>query len=92
MKLKEIQDQIAAEFGLSKAQAGRITTSLVAKITESLATDGKFRLSNIGMLKVKERNARTCRNPKTNAPISVPKRKVATFTPSKALKQYLNKK
>lgn len=91
MKLKEIQDQIAEEFGMSKAQAERITKSLLTKVTASLTEDGKFRLGALGMLKVKERQARTCHNPKTKEAISVPKRKVPTFTPSKALKQAVNK-
>jgi nucleoid DNA-binding protein len=90
MKLKEIQDEIAAEFGMSKAKSGRVITRLIARIAESLDTDGKFRLSSLGILKVKARKARTCRNPKTGLPINVPARLVVTYTQSKAIKEFLN--
>jgi DNA-binding protein HU-beta len=39
-----------------------------------------------GTFKTASRKARTARNPQTGATIKIPKRRVARFTPGKALK------
>ena len=39
-----------------------------------------------GSFKTTSRKARTARNPQTGEPVKIPKRRVARFTPGKALK------
>jgi DNA-binding protein HU-beta len=44
-------------------------------------------LTGFGAFKVVERRARTGRNPKTGAPITIPARRAVTFAPGKNLRK-----
>lgn len=90
MKLEQIKDKIAENSKISKAAAGRALDLLITEITNELVTSGRFRLGKLGVLKVKQRNARTCRSPQTGADIHVPARKAPTFTASRVLKDAVN--
>ncbi|HWG38680.1 MAG TPA: HU family DNA-binding protein, partial [Terriglobales bacterium] len=43
-----------------------------------------------GSFRIRQRDARMGRNPKTGAPVAVPARKVAYFKPSKELRDGIN--
>jgi len=54
---------------------------------ESLSKGETLELRNFGVFKVKERKARTGRNPRTGETVSVPPKKVVTFKPGLVMKQ-----
>jgi DNA-binding protein HU-beta len=60
---------------------------IFAAITESIQKGGIVRLIGFGTFAVKQRQARTARNPRTGEAIQVPAKHVIRFSPGKALKE-----
>ncbi len=83
---------IAKDADITKSEAAAAVDSLVNHIEKSLKKGDKVTLVGFGSFSVSRRAGRTGRNPKTGAPIKIPAKKVAKFTPGKALKDALNKK
>jgi DNA-binding protein HU-beta len=86
----ELIDAIAASADLPKASAGRALDAVVDAITDALKSNDSVSLVGFGTFTVKERAARTGRNPKTGAPIHIAAAKVPSFKAGKALKDAVN--
>jgi len=74
----------------TKKEAGEILDAVASAIQEGLAIDGDVHLPSIGKFVVKERAARTGRNPATGATVEIPASVGIGFKPAKQLKDYLN--
>lgn len=90
MNKSELIDAVAEAADLSKASAGRALDAVVDAITESLQEGDSVALVGFGTFQVKERAARTGRNPQTGESIEIKAAKVPSFKPGKALKDALN--
>ncbi len=90
MNKSELIDAIAASADLSKASAGRALDAAVEAITNALKSDDSVSLVGFGTFSVKERAARTGRNPQTGAPIEIAAAKIPSFKAGKALKDACN--
>ncbi|MCB1683009.1 MAG: HU family DNA-binding protein [Pseudomonadales bacterium] len=86
----ELIDRIAESADISKASAGRALDAALEAITDSLKKADPVALVGFGTFTVRERAARTGRNPQTGAPIQISAAKVPAFKPGKALKDALN--
>lgn len=86
MNKSELIDAIAASADLSKAGAGRALDAMVDSITDSLKEGDQVTLIGFGTFSVKDRAARTGRNPQTGAEIKIAASKVPGFKAGKALK------
>jgi len=86
----ELIDAIAASADIPKAQAGRALDAVIEAVTEALKKDDQVALVGFGTFSVKERAARSGRNPQTGQPIDIPAAKIPTFKPGKALKDACN--
>ncbi|PVY75386.1 DNA-binding protein HU-beta [Tamilnaduibacter salinus] len=82
----ELIDEIAASADISKAGAGRALDAMVDSITGALKKGDQVTLIGFGTFSVKERAARTGRNPQTGQEIKIPASKVPNFKAGKALK------
>lgn len=60
---------------------------LAAIITRELKSGVVVPLPGLGKFKVKDRAARTGRNPQTGAEVKIPAKRVVRFSPSKELKE-----
>ncbi len=89
MKKADLIDAMAAVLD-NKAQAEAALSSLLGQIETALKNDQSVSLPGLGTFKVTARNARDGINPKTGEKIAIPARKVAKFTPAKALKEAIN--
>ena len=87
MTKKDIVLRIADETGIKQIDVKKIVQKTFDSIVDSLAKGEKVELRNFGVLKVKERRARTGRNPRTGQVVPVPPRKVAVFKPGLEMKQ-----
>ena len=74
------------DVDLSKSAAGAAVDSFIDGVTKALKKGDSITFVGFGTFKTSQRKARTARNPQTGAAIKVPKRRVARFTPGKALK------
>ena len=90
MNKSELIDAIAESADLSKAAAGRALDATVEAITNALKTDDSVSLVGFGTFSVKDRAARTGRNPQTGAPIEISAAKIPSFKAGKALKDACN--
>jgi DNA-binding protein HU-beta len=82
----DIVDSLANEHELSKRQAGEIVDLILDEITTALKQGEKVQLIPFGSFLVRERKARTGRNPQTGAVLKIAARKVPAFAPGKGLK------
>ena len=79
-----------AEAGLSKKDAGIALDAAIAAIGDALAKGESVQLVGFGTFSVKERAARTGRNPKTGEPLKIAASKVPGFKAGKGLKDAVN--
>ncbi|MBX9444576.1 nucleoid-associated protein HU-beta [Dickeya chrysanthemi] len=90
MNKSQLIDKIAADADISKAAAGRVLDAIIGSVTESLKAGDDVALVGFGTFSVRERAARTGRNPQTGNEISIPAAKVPGFRAGKALKDSVN--
>ena len=86
----ELIDAIAASAEIPKASAGRALDAVIASITGALKGGDSVALIGFGTFDVKERAARTGRNPQTGQPIEIKASRVPSFKAGKALKDAVN--
>jgi DNA-binding protein HU-beta len=86
----ELTDAIAADAGLSKADAGKALDATLNAVTDALKGGDSVSLVGFGTFQVKERAARSGRNPQTGATIQIAAAKVPGFKAGKALKDAVN--
>ncbi|MCP3674472.1 MAG: HU family DNA-binding protein [Gammaproteobacteria bacterium] len=91
MNKSELIDAIASEADISKASAGRALDSMLSSITGALSNGDSVSLVGFGTFSVKQRAARTGRNPQTGATIQIKAATVPGFKAGKALKEAVNK-
>ncbi len=90
MNKTELVAAVADVAGLSKADAGRAVDAVVEAITGALKSGDQVSLVGFGTFSVKERGARTGRNPRTGETINIPASKTPAFKAGKALKDAVN--
>ncbi|MFT5880954.1 MAG: nucleoid DNA-binding protein [Moritella sp.] len=89
MNKAQLIDCVAAEADISKAAAGRAIDAMIESVTETLANDESVTLVGFGTFSVRERAARTGRNPQTGAEIQIEASKLPGFKAGKLLKDAL---
>ncbi|WP_346839682.1 HU family DNA-binding protein [Microbulbifer sp. SAOS-129_SWC] len=90
MNKSELIEAIAASADIPKAAAGRALDAMVDSITGALKEGDQVALVGFGTFAVKERAARTGRNPRTGDPIEIAAAKIPNFKAGKALKDAVN--
>ena len=86
----QLIDSIAASADISKAAAGRALDALTDAITSALKDGDQVALVGFGTFAVRERAARSGRNPQTGETIQISAAKVPSFKAGKALKDACN--
>lgn len=90
MNKSELIEAIAASADLPKAAAGRALDAMVEAVTGALQEGDQVVLVGFGTFGVKDRAARTGRNPQTGEPIQIAAAKIPGFKAGKALKDAVN--
>ena len=90
MNKSELIDAVADSAGLSKADATKAVDAFASTVTGALKKGDQVTLVGFGTFTVRERAARTGRNPRTGASINIPASKVPGFKAGKALKDSVN--
>ena len=86
MNKTELVNAIAAKTGLSKKDSDVALAATVEAITEALKAGDKIALVGFGTFEVRERAARTGKNPATGETIEIAACKAPAFKAGKALK------
>ncbi len=90
MNKSELIEAVAASADIPKAAAGRAVDAMIDAVTGALKADDQVVLVGFGTFSVKDRAARTGRNPQTGAPIEIAAAKIPSFKAGKALKDAVN--
>ena len=90
MNKSELIDAVASAADLSKADASRAVDGVIAAVTEALKSGDQVTVVGFGTFLVRERGARTGRNPRTGETINISASKAPAFKAGKALKDAVN--
>jgi len=78
--------------GLTRNQTEIVVETVFESIKKALMNGEKIEIRGFGNFRLKNRNPRKARNPKTGESVEVPGKKVLYFKVGKALKEALNNK
>ncbi len=92
MNKSELIAKVAEKSGVTKKDAEKAVAGIFASIQEALVEGDKVQVIGFGTFEVKERAARTGRNPQSGEEITIPASKNPSFKPGKALKDAVNVK
>ena len=92
MNKTELIDAIAAEAGLTKADAKKAVEAFFSSVEKALKKGDKVAVVGFGSWSVAKKEARDARNPRTGAVIKVPAKKVVKFKAGTELSESVNKK
>lgn len=85
MTKHDLANQVAEVAQIDHRVADKAISALTAVIADQVAHEGAIRIHGLGQFKAVDRPARTARNPKTGAPVSVPAKRVVKFSATKGL-------
>lgn len=90
MNKTELINAISEKSGLTKKDSELAFVAMLDAVTETLVSGDKVQIVGFGTFEVRERSARTGRDPRTNATIEIPASKAPAFKVGKALKDAVN--
>ena len=91
MNKTELVEAVVAKTGGSKKDAEVTIKASFEAITEAMAKGDKVALIGFGNFEVRDRAARTGKNPQTGEEVKIAACKVPAFKAGKALKEAVNK-
>ena len=86
----ELITRLAAMAEMTKKDSETFLRAFIDAVTEALVQGDKVKISDLGTFEVRERSARTARNPRTGETVEVPASKAPSFKPGKTLKDAVN--
>jgi len=86
----DLVDSIHEKIGFSKKEAADMVELIFDTIKNALTDGDKIKISGFGNFVVREKRARTGRNPQTGQAIEISARRVLTFKPSQVLRTDVN--
>ena len=86
MTKTDLIEAVAASAGIKKDQASKAVNAVLGVVTDTLARGESVALTGFGTFLVRDRAARTVRNPTSGGKVDVPARRVPAFKPGKGLR------
>jgi len=90
MNKRYLADAVAYETGTARSRAMASVNLVFETIAEALREGADVRITGFGTFEVRQRTARTGRNPRTGEAVDIPAARVPAFKPSRALKDRIN--
>jgi integration host factor subunit beta len=90
MTKAELVEEVARAADLTKKDSEVIVEEVFKNIIQALNRGEKIELRGFGSFRVRRRDARRGRNPKTGEPVDIPAKRVPYFKPGKELKELIN--
>jgi DNA-binding protein HU-beta len=91
MNKQAIVEMVHEMIGGTKVQAESVVEGIISAIVSTLKKGDEVSIAGLGIFSVKDRAARTARNPKTGETVQVKATKVPKFRAAKALKDSVAK-
>lgn len=89
MTKAQLVEEVAGMTHLSKKHAEIVVNTVFESIVDSLRSGEKIELRGFGSFRIRSREARIGRNPKTGDRVDVPAKLIPYFKPGKELKELL---
>ena len=89
MTKRELVIDVAERLGYTQNEVSAVVQAALDAIVSCLSEGQRLEIRNFGVFEVKSRDARMGRNPRTGEEVPIKGKKVATFKPGKALKEYV---
>jgi len=86
---RDLVIKVAEKLGFTQNMVGDVVQATLDTVTNCLANGQRLEIRNFGVFEVKKRDARIGRNPRTGQEVAIGEKRVATFKPGKALKEYV---
>ena len=86
----DVAEAIYTEIGLSRKDSNEILDMIVDEIVKELSRGNDVKLSSFGTFSLRDKNARTGRNPKTGVEAVISSRRVISFKPSQTMRKIIN--
>ena len=83
---------IKKEIGLPRSESLKLVAIILDSLSVSIKKEKVLKISSLGTFKIKNKNSRMGRNPKTGKEAIISARSVVTFTASEKMKTRLNTK
>lgn len=90
MTKADLVAKVASQINLTKKQTEVIVNTVFQSITESLSEGKKVELRGFGSFRIRNRNPRIGRNPKSGDKVNVPAKKVPFFKAGKELRDLVD--
>jgi len=90
MTKADLIEEVAKQSSLTKKESELIVNTVFDNITEALVKGDKVELRGFGSFRIRHRNARKGRNPKTGSNVDVPEKRVPFFKVGKQLRELVN--
>ena len=91
MTKAELVEKVSAQINLTKKQTEVVVNTVFQSITDSLSSGKKVELRGFGSFRIRERNARVGRNPKSGAQVDVPAKRVPFFKAGEEVRELVDK-
>ncbi|HWP99964.1 MAG TPA: integration host factor subunit beta [Vicinamibacterales bacterium] len=91
MTKAELVEEVARVSELTKKHSELIVDTVFRSIVQALHRGEKIELRGFGSFRLRQREPRKGRNPKTGDRVDVPPKKVPYFKPGKELKELINR-
>ena len=91
MTKAELVEEVSRVSDLTKKHSEVIVDTVFESIIEALKRGEKIELRGFGSFRLRKREPRKGRNPKTGDKVDVPPKRVPYFKPGKELKDLINK-
>ena len=91
MTKAELVEEVSRVSDLTKKHSEMIVDTVFRSIIEALQRGEKIELRGFGSFRLRQREPRKGRNPKTGDKVDVPPKKVPYFKPGKELKELINR-
>ncbi len=86
MTKADLVEKVASTIKLTKKETEVIVAIIFQSITDSLSGGDKVEIRGFGSFRIRERNAKIGRNPKSGERVEVPSKKVPFFKAGKDLR------
>ena len=86
----DVAETIYEEIGLSRKDSNDILDMILDEITQELVRGNDVKLSSFGTFSLRDKKARTGRNPKPGVDAVITPRRVISFKPSQTMRKEIN--
>ena len=86
----DVAETIYEEIGLSRKDSNEILDMVLDEIVQELARGNDVKLSYFGTFSLRDKKARSGRNPKTGVEAVISSRRVISFKPSQTMRKIIN--